>query len=83
MTIERFFCLLRDIFLSSRIKVILFRRTSYGFSKASKYFSVKDQIVSIFGFVYCKVSVVTTQFAIELGRWSMNGHACFSKKHYL
>ena len=61
MTIQRLFCLLRDIFLSSRIKIILFRKTSYGLFKQN--FSVNDQIItSVFDFVDYMISVVTTQF---------------------
>lgn len=62
MTIQRLFCLLRDIFLCFRIKGILFRRTSYGSPKGLQIFSVKDQILCIFGFVDSMVSVIATQF---------------------
>ena len=61
MTIQRLFCLLKDSFLTSRIKIILFRRTSYGLFKQN--FSVNDQIItSIFGFVDYIISVVNTRF---------------------
>lgn len=62
MTIQSLLCLLRDIFFCSRIKVILFRRTSYSSPKGLQIFSGKDQILCIFGFVDSMASVITTQF---------------------
>lgn len=59
ITIQRLFCPSRDIFLIFRIKVILFRRTSYGLPKSLQIFSVKGQILNSMD---CMVSVIPTQF---------------------
>lgn len=62
MTIQSLLRLLKDIFFCSRIKAILFRRTSCGSPKGLQIFSGKDQILRIFGFVDSMASVITTQF---------------------
>lgn len=61
-SVIRLLCSSRDIFLSSRIKVILFRRTSYGLPKSLQISSVQGQILNVFDSVYCMVSVITPLF---------------------